>query len=84
MTKEEYIKIRGDSEFPLFIAYEYWKEKKPVSYKDIILEDFEKQFTLLIANYSHVPIQTPNGIKIVSYEKVVEKVFEHFNLKFNL
>ena len=84
MIKEEYVKIRNKEETPLSLFYEYWNEVKPSNYTNFSLADFEKQFGAFIMQFNSVPIQTPNGIKVATYPGILDKMFTHFNNKFNI
>ena len=84
MTKENYIKIRDKEEFPLSLMYEYWNEVKPSNYKNLSLDEFEKQFGAFIMQFNGTPVNTPNGIKVVTYPNIVDKVYTYFNNKFNI
>ncbi|MEI6186932.1 MAG: hypothetical protein WCP46_00320 [Alphaproteobacteria bacterium] len=82
MTKEEYIKIRGGQEFPLSLAYEYYKDMS----KGVLLslEEFSQQFPVFLANYHGKAIPTKNGVSTVDLARVMTKVYDHFNQKFGL
>lgn len=82
MTKEEYIKIRGGQEFPLSLAYEYYKDVS----KGVLLslEEFSQQFPVFIANFNGRAIPTATGMKTVDLGRVFTKVYTHFNEKFGL
>lgn len=83
MNKKDYIKIRDNEEVPLSLFYEYWKEVKPSNYQNFTFEEFSKVFPVYLKNEG-VPVNTPNGVKIISYQASIGKIFNHFNKKFNL
>lgn len=83
MTKEEYLEVRDKEEVPLSLFYEYWNEVKPKHYQSLTLEEFSNTFPLYMREEG-LPVNTPNGVKRVSYKGSLEKVFNHFNKKFNL
>jgi hypothetical protein len=82
MTKEEFIEMRDKEEFPLSLAYEYYKDMS----KGVLLslEEFSQQFPVFIANFHGKGIPTPTGIKTIDLGRVMTKVYTHFNEKFKL
>lgn len=83
-SKEEYIKIRNQTEVPVELFYEFWKETKPSHYSNLTYGEFAAPFLYFMAEAEGFTVPTPNGMKRISYEAAVNKVFRHFNEKFEL
>lgn len=84
MTKEDYVKIRDGEELPLSLIYQYWKEVKPAHYRNLTEDEFSRLFPTFMRQAEGVPILVNGVAKVTTYPIVVEKVFKHFNNKFNL
>lgn len=85
ITKEEYLELRDQSEeLPLGLIWEYWKEVKPIHYRELTLDEFAELFSVFARDYTRGPIRTPSGIKMVTYAGIVTKLYTYFNQKFEL
>lgn len=84
MTKEEYEKIQVNQDFPLSLIYEYYNDVKPINYINLTYDEFSKFFSIFLFNGLNKPILTLKGMKIVSYESIIDKVYTYFNEKFKL
>ena len=82
MNKEEWQKIRGETEFPLNIFYEFWCETKPSHYKELSLGEFEKLFPEYIA--SKIVVEKNGHPHVFDYERCITKIFNYFDKKFEL
>lgn len=84
MTKEDYIKLREEEEIPLSLFYEYYEDKLPVGAKKYSLEEFEIAFPQFMQQFWGQIIVTKNGMKSIDFSNIVNKVYDHFNRKFEL
>lgn len=83
ITKEQYIKVRDEQEFPISLIWEYWNDLKPFNYYTLTLEKFTIEFTKF-SEWFGFSLLTPNGVKIVTYKGLIDKIYKHFNNKFSL
>lgn len=84
MIKEEFEQYVKQEEFPLELFYKYWNDVKPVEYKELTLEEFEKEFPLFIQQHTAIPIITPKGEpKRFNYEYIIDKIFNYYKNKTN-
>lgn len=78
MTKEIYIELRDQQEFPLSLFWEYFKEKGGKYEEREFMEQFPKYM------FSNVIVLGENGPRGFNYEKSIARIINYFNSKFGL
>lgn len=84
MTKEQYIKYRGEFEIPSELFYEYWLEVKPPRHIDIPQEEFSTYFTHFLIHLNGNVVIVGGKTKVIELGKIYNKVCNYFNEKFEL
>lgn len=84
MNREEYFKIREEEAIPLSLFYQYYIEKCVDNRIVKTLEEFEEYFPQFIANYVGQAIITQKGIKFIDFNSIINKVYKHFNKKYEI
>lgn len=80
MTREQYLLIRDSPEVPMAAWFEFYKEKGGV------IDDpaeFEKIFSIALANESHIP-GTDGTMKQITLKSALDKFYTHYNEKFGV
>lgn len=79
MTKEDWMHIRKKEEIPLSLFHEYYLEVRDKNRVLITLGEFESYFPQFMG---HGIILTNTGVKTLSFENIVHKVYNYFDNKF--
>ena len=84
MTKEEYIVIRNGEEIPLSLFYLYYTETSLNNRNIVTLEEFEVLFPKFMGSFMGGAIITKNGVKYIDFQRIVAKVYNYFNKKYEI
>lgn len=78
MDKQQWLKLRNETELPSWVYFEYYKDKGGIITE---LQQFEKILYNLIAQ--RVPIMnSEQHPTLISFNSVIEKTHKYFNEKF--
>ena len=79
MIKEDWLYIRTQEEVPIFLFYDYFLDNKDKNRTSITLKEFEQVFPTFMAS---PVIITRAGVRYVSFENILHKVYNYFDAKF--
>lgn len=80
MNKETYLKWRDAPEPPWELYYEYYKEKRAPEMELLSFDAFIMPFQQFLTSVEI--IQTETGIKYINWNNILNKIYTHFNKKF--